>query len=195
MRWRIEKMPQYRELEATVGREECSRVAAESLAETVREHIRRAAGARHRTAERLGATPTHHLERGARETRAEQAGSKAVVTVPIPGITRAFGDLHIRPRHAKALTIPINAVAYGMRAPALADRGWSLFTLPAREGPGVGILFGRRAGARSTVALYLLRESADVPQDRGLMPRDEEMGEALAYGVQMEIERTRGGMA
>ena len=44
------------------------------------------------------------------------------------------------------------------------------------------------------MALYLLRESADVPQDRGLMPSDEEMGEALAYGVQTEIERTRGGL-
>lgn len=191
MRWQIEKLPPYRELEAKVRTEECARVAAESLAETVREHIRREAGSRHRTASRLGAMPTHHLERGARETRAEQDGRQAVVTVPIPGITRAFGDLHIKPQNAKALTIPINAVAYGVRAPELADRGWHLFTLPAREGPGAGILFGRKAGQASTVALYLLRDSADIPQDRGLMPSDEEMGEALAYGVTSAIEAER----
>lgn len=191
MRWTIEKLPPYRELEAKVRTEECARVAAESLAETVREHIRREAGSRHRTASRLGAMPTHHLERGARETRAEQAGRQAVVTVPIPGITRAFGDLHIKPQNAKALTIPINAVSYGMRAPELEDRGWSLFTRPAKQGPGAGILFGRKAGQASTVALYLLRDSADIPQDRELMPSDDEMGEALAYGVTSAIEAER----
>ena len=191
MRWKIEKLPPYQALEVKLQAEGCAMAAADSLAETVREHIRRAAGARHRTASRLDAMPTHHLERGARETRADQAGRQAVVTVPIPGITRAFGDLHIRPKNAKALTIPINAVAYGVRAPELADRGWSLFTLPAREGPGSGILFGRKAGEASTVALYLLRSSADIPQDRGLMPSDEEMGEAIAYGVTSAIEAER----
>jgi hypothetical protein len=113
------------------------------------------------------------------------------VVVPIPGITRAFGDLHITPKNKKALTIPINAVAYGVKASDLEDSGWSLFTLSSRQGPGAGILFGRRAGTPSTVALYLLRKSADIPQDRGLMPSDEEMGEAIAYGVTMAIEAER----
>lgn len=194
MRWKIEKLAPYQDIERRLDAGNSSSAAGEVLATVVQRHVLRASAARHRTASRLGATPTGHLSEGAANIRMEKAGRQAVVTVPIPGITRAFHDLHIRPRTAKALTIPINAVAYGMRAPELAARGWSLFTLPAREGPGAGILFGRRAGARSTVALYLLRESADVPQDRGLMPSDEEMGEALAYGVQMEIERTRGGM-
>ena len=43
----------------------------------------------------------------------------------------------------------------------------------------------------SAVALYLLRNSADIPQDRGLMPSDEEMGEALAVGVKWAIEKDR----
>ena len=176
MSWKIEKLPPYQALEVKLHAEECAMAAADSLAETVRDHIRRAAGARHRTASRLGAT---------------REGRSAVVTVPIPGITRAFGDLHIRPKNAKALTIPINAVSYGVRAPELADRGWSLFTLSSRQGPGAGILFGRKAGEASTVALYLLRNSADIPQDRGLMPSDEEMGEAIAYGVTMAIEAER----
>ena len=191
MTWTIEKLPPYHALEVKVRTEECAMAAADSLAETVREHIRREASGRHRPASRLGAMPTHHLERGARETVATRSGRQAVVTVPIPGITRAFGDLHIRPQNARALTIPINAVSYGVRAPELADRGWSLFTLPAREGPGAGVLFGRQAGQGSTVALYLLRASADIPQDRGLMPSDEEMGEAITYGVTMAIEAER----
>lgn len=195
MRWEIEKLAPYRDIERRLDAGSSASAAGEVLATVVQRHVLRASAARHRTASRLGATPTGHLSEGAAKIRMEKAGSRAVVTVPIPGISRAFHALHIRPRTSKALTIPINAVAYGMRAPELAARGWSLFTLPAKEGPGAGILFGRKAGARSTVALYLLRESADVPQDRELMPSDEEMGEALAYGVTSEIERTRGGMA
>ena len=191
MRWTIQKMPSYLDIERKIQPDGAASAAGESLAGVVQDHVLAAAGARHRTASRLGATPTGHLSEGAANIRMEKEGSRAVVVGPIPGITRAFGDLHIRPTNKKALTIPINAVAYGMRAPELSAHGWSLFTLPAREGPGAGILFGRRAGAKSAVALYLLRESADIPQDRGLMPSDEEMGEALAYGVKMEIERTR----
>ena len=192
MNWTIQKLPPFRELEETVRPEGAASAAAEQLARVVQRHVLRASGSRHKTASRLGATPTGHLSEGAANIRMEKEGANAVVTVPIPGIERAFGDLHVRPRKARALTIPINAVAYGVRAPELADRGWSLFTLPARQGPGSGILFGRKAGAASTVALYLLRSSADIPQDRGLMPTDEEMGEALAIGVADEIERTRG---
>lgn len=191
MKWTIQKLPPYLALEAKIQTEECAVAAADSLAETVREHVRRIAGTRHGTASRLGAMPTHHLERGARETVATRDGNQAVVTVPIPGITRAFGDLHIRPKNAKALTIPINAVSYGVRAPELADRGWNLFTLPASQGPGAGILFGRKTGRASTVALYLLRKSADIPQDRALMPSDGEMEEAMAYGITMAIEAER----
>ena len=64
-------------------------------------------------------------------------------------------------------------------------------TLCPASVPAFGLAWPYSASPASFVA----RCSADVPQDRGLMPSDEEMGEALAYGVQMEIERTRGGMA
>ena len=191
MKWTIQKMPRFHELEAKVEPDFASFAAGESLAITVKDHVSAASSSRHRTASRLGAMPTGHLSEGAANIRMEKEGSRAVVVVPIPGITRAFGDLHIRPTNKKALTIPINAAAYGVRAPELEDSGWHLFTLPSWQGPGAGILFGRRDGMPSTVALYLLRTSADIPQDRGLMPSDEEMGEALAYGVKMAIEMER----
>lgn len=191
MRWTIQKMPSYLDIERKIQPDGAASAAGESLAGVVQDHVLAAAGARHRTASRLGAMPTGHLSEGAANIRMEKEGSRAVVVVPIPGITRAFGDLHIRPQNAKALTIPINAVAYGVRAPELAARGWDLFTLSGKQGPGAGVLFGRKAGEGSTVALYLLRTSADIPQDRGLMPSDEEMGEAMAYGVKMAIEMER----
>lgn len=191
MRWHVEKLPRFLELEAKVSPAGAASNAANELAETVRDHVELASRTRHRTASRLGATPTGHLAEGAAKIHMELDGSQAVVTVPIPGITRAFKDYHITPRDKKALTIPINAVAYGVRAPDLELDGWSLFTLPAKQGPGAGVLFGRKAGMKSALALYLLRNSADIPQDRGLMPSDEEMGEALAIGVRDAIERDR----
>lgn len=191
MSWVIEKLPPYIDIERKLQPEGASSAAAEVLAGTIQDHVRIAAGARHRTASRLGAMPTGHLSEGAANIRMEKDGNRAVVTVPIPGITRAFGDLHITPKNKKALTIPINAVSYGVRATELSDRGWNLFTMSGRQGPGAGILFGRKTGEASTVALYLLRKSADIPQDRGLMPSDEEMGEAIAYGVTMAIEMER----
>ena len=192
MRIAIERLPRYAAMLDYIGQNRsCARVGAESLCETVRRHVRRAAAGRHGTADRMGAMPTNHLSRGARLTTAGEEGGRAVVTVPIPGITRAFGDYHIKPKDKKCLTIPINASAYGMRAPEMKKRGWNLFTLPAKQGPGAGILFGRKARMKSAVALYLLRTSADIPQDRGLMPTDEEMGEAIAYGVRTELERLR----
>lgn len=191
MRWTIQKMPSYLDIERKIQPAGAASAAGESLAGVVQDHVEAAAGARHRTASRLGATPTGHLSEGAGNIRMEMAGRQAVVTVPIRGITRAFWDLHIRPNEKKCLTIPINAAAYGVRAPELQDDGWHLFTLPARQGPGAGILFGRKDGMPSAVALYLLRNSADIPQDRGLMPSDEEMGEAMAYGVKEAIEKDR----
>ena len=188
MKWTIQKLPRFHELKGRAGD---THAAGESLAGVVQDHVLAASQSRHRTASRLGAPPTGHLSEGAANIHMVDAGGKAVVVVPIPGISRAFGDLHIRPRNKRALTIPINAVAYGVRAPELADRGWTLFTAKAKDGPGAGILFGRKSRKGSTVALYLLRTSADIPQDRGLLPSDDEMGEALAYGVTMEIERTR----
>lgn len=191
MRWTIQKMPSYLDIERKIQPDGAASAAGESLAGVVQDHVLAAAGARHRTASRLGAMPTGHLSEGAANIRMEKEGSQAVVVVPIPGITRAFGDLHIRPTNKKALTIPINAAAYGVSAPELADSGWNLFTQSSRQGPGAGVLFGRKAGMPSAVALYLLRNSADIPQDRGLMPSDEEMGEAITYGVTMAIEAER----
>lgn len=191
MKWTIQKMPRFHELEANLEPDFASFAAGESLAITVKDHVSAASSSRHRTASRLGATPTGHLSEGAANIRMEEEGGRAVVTVPIPGITRAFGDLHITPKNKKWLTIPINAVAYGVRAPEMQDDGWHLFSVPSKKNPGTRILFGRESGTKSAIALYLLRDEVDVPQDRGLMPSDEEMEEALAIGISDEIARTR----
>ena len=45
----------------------------------------------------------------------------ATVDVDVPGVTRAYHDLDIRPRFRRALTIPMHRDAYGRRASSFND--------------------------------------------------------------------------
>ena len=45
----------------------------------------------------------------------------AAVDVDVPGVTRAYHDLDIRPRFRRALTIPMHRDAYGRRASSFSD--------------------------------------------------------------------------
>ena len=162
------------------ARGEVAHAAAYALYVAVRRHVSRLARSRHGTAESLGAAPTGFLRKGARAIVCRDD----YVDIPIPGFSRVFHPLDIRPRMKKTLTIPINRASYGVRAGRLAAEGWSLFRISARGGgPGAGILFGRRGGERAATALYLLRTRARIPQDRSLLPTDGEMHAQAARGA------------
>lgn len=45
----------------------------------------------------------------------------AAVDVDVPGVTRAYHDLDIRPRFRRALTIPMHRDAYGRKASSFSD--------------------------------------------------------------------------
>lgn len=45
----------------------------------------------------------------------------AAVDVDVPGVTRAYHDLDIRPRFRRALTIPMHRSAYGRKASSFSD--------------------------------------------------------------------------
>lgn len=171
------------------ARGEAERAGAYSLYALVRSHVRRVARRRHATSSSLGAEPTRHLEEGARAIVPRGAS----VDIPIPGFSRVFHAVEVRPRNARALTIPISRIAYGKRAPRLASEGWRLFRVGTRGGgPGAGVLFGARGGGGPATALYLLRAKTVLPQDRSLLPGDEEMQKAAAGGVARAILRRNG---
>lgn len=168
------------------AREEIEHAGAYALSVLVRRHVNLYALGHHATSGSLGAPPTRHLEDGS----AAIVCSGGSVDIPIPGFSRVFHPLDIRPTKAKALTIPINRVSYGVRAGRLAAEGWSLFRISTRGGgPGAGILFGRKSGESEAVALYLLRTRVRIPQDRGMLPTDEEMQRQAAGGVARAILR------
>lgn len=163
---------------------EITRAGAYSLYVLVRRHVNRYARAHHASADNLGAEHTGHLEEG---SRAIVPPTDNVLSIPIPGFQRVFKGLAISPRTAKALTIPINRVAYGKRAARLQSEGWQLFTAKGKENRG--ILFGRREEDAEATPLYALRKSVRVRQDRSMLPADEDMQRAAAKGVARAILR------
>ncbi len=170
-----------------------SREARTSLAQSglyglevgVRTHLARASLSRHSTAARLGASPTGHLEKAAQAVRTELApggiaagaGNPSVgaVIVESPGIARALRPVRIVPRLARALTIPIHALAYGRRA-AEVERltGERLFRPVRSGGRKTNILAATING--QLVPLYALVRSVTLPHDPGLLPTAPELG-------------------
>ena len=94
----------------------CHHAMAYALLALCRSHLGRAAASRHKTASRLGAAPTGHLEEAARTMLMEADTDHGAVLVRSPGFSRALGPLTIRAKRARALTIPLDRVSYGRRA-------------------------------------------------------------------------------
>ena len=147
---------------------------------------------RHKTARRFGVTPTGVLEftdsypprsrAGGEITSTPQGdGSVTLKISGVPFLARAWGDLHVTPKKASALTIPISRYSVHKSAGDLKNEGWTLFTLGNRGRFGTlprkrnGVLFGTRNGG-DIVPLFALVKNATIPQDRGLMPTEAEIG-------------------
>lgn len=159
------------------------------IAVGIARHFYKASRTRHKTARRFGVSPTRILEFNATYPPRSPGGGKITSTAindgaevrisGIPFLSRVFGDLHIRPVNASALTIPINAESVHKSAGQLKNEGWVLFTLGnRRKVAGLkkqrGILFGTRGGGK-IVPLYVLAKNAIIPQDRGLLPEEHEI--------------------
>ncbi len=155
------------------------------------EHVYKLAATRHATAARLGAAPTNHFAQAAEKVASPSALSAgpagATLTINHPGFARAFRNVKIVPRTAKALTIPIHAAAYGHRAGELWDR------------MGLFIPKGKRVIAATIggvmTPLYILCRSVTQKQDRSLLPSDEQFQDGAYRGAKgwlgMTMEKGR----
>lgn len=166
------------------GRHELFAAAGNAASVLINRHLKHvAAPTHHRTADRLGATPTGHLER--RTTFSADSGG-ATVTIPIPGISRAFRSLVIIPRKAQSLTIPLNAISYGRRAGEVRRIGWTLFRPKGKD-----VLMGSRDG--ETIPLHALRKRVTQRQDRTLLPSDAAISRTAADAMLAVIRGIRKG--
>lgn len=142
---------------------------AEAEQTMFRKHVSAISSRRHQTANRLGATPTGHLEKASGSIEAH--GDSGGVQISFPrstGLHRAFGDLVITPKRRKYITIPVHKLAYGKRAREFGD------LIALRVGTrGTLILARRIRGQEILETMYVLVKKVRQRQDRTLLPDDQ----------------------
>jgi hypothetical protein len=157
----------------------------EAVKENVKIHVGKMSVPRHKTADRLGAGHSGFYENAVgRVILKEVSQDGAVVEIQdTPGLSRAFHDLHITPKRAKWLTIPIHRESYGKRVADLRGMGHKIFR------PGKARILAEtttrkekyidKDGKTRTRAklrpLYALVKSVRIPQDKGLLPQRKEI--------------------
>ncbi|EDY16685.1 hypothetical protein CfE428DRAFT_5798 [Chthoniobacter flavus Ellin428] len=103
----------------------------------------------------------------------------ATLTINALGLGRAFHDVTITPKSAKALTIPVCALAYNRRARQFPN----LFVFKSKS-TGTAFLAMRDPGAGSKpILMYLLVRSVTQKQDRSLLPSDRDWEKAAKTGA------------
>jgi len=155
------------------------------------EHLKAIATTRHATAERLGGTPTGYWADAAEKVGAPEAlaafETVAILSIPHPGVARAFHDVTIVPVNASALAIPIHAIAYGHRAAEL----WDALTLFIPKGSNIIAMHDAGGGI---LPLFALCRSITQEQDRTLLPSDEAWFEAAKDAAEEYLaEATQAG--
>lgn len=178
------------ELVASLGPSNRSRlhsIAAKNLEVKIRQHIARYAPHAHRTAMALGATPTGHYRRGLAGITSQGNAEYGEVMIPIPGISRAFGDITISTpteRGKKYLTIPCHALSYGHTVGEMSHLGWKLFR------PGKAkILLGYRDKKDKPIKLFILASKVTLRADKSLLPTQEQLQGEIVRSVALEINR------
>lgn len=167
------------------GRRQLFSVAANAVRILVRNHLSRIAPRHHMSAHRLGATPTGHIEKGARATHFTASSDSAEVIIPIAGLSRAFRPLTITPRTANALTLPVSSHSYGKRVGELRANGWNIFRPKGKD-----TLWGKLQDEDDAVPLYVLKKRVQLKQDRSLLPSDAELGGTASRAMLDYIRRT-----
>lgn len=89
------------------------------------------------------------------------------IVIAHPAIAAKIYGATVRPRNASALTIPINALAYGRRASVFeSETGHELFARTSKKGNR--ILFAEIN--EELTPIYLLAKSARIPKDAQALP-------------------------
>lgn len=156
----------------------------------------------HKTAERLGGTPTDFLGKAARQTSYSATNESAVVTIRNPGIGRADHPVTIEPTEGREwLTLPMRGLAYGRTVSQVQDLLGKRLFRPLKKGAKAT---GHKIGGRHTATFddsdkmkalgvsdgnggmdlyFALAKSVTQKQDREMLPSDEDYGDIALAGV------------
>lgn len=127
---------------------------------------------RHRSAARLGAAPSGHMERSAAAVEAQHDEKEARVTIPRrTGLGRAFGDVIIRPGSGRTyVTIPAHQTTYGR---SVRDFPEGTFKFAVIKSWRIFLAQVFVAGPYKGEVGYWLKREVRQKQDRTLLPSDE----------------------
>lgn len=168
-------------------RKKLDKAGAKSVVRNVHRYLRDLSGSRHKTANELGAAPTNVIGRTAAVVHAEEREDGCYVVVPHPLFRRAFRDVEIAPRTARALAIPVNKASYGK--PPRSMSGLFIWSRRRKDGPAdKGSAFLARSVGRGKTKrlelLYLLYRGRVLQrQDPTLLPSAGETGAAAMQGI------------
>jgi hypothetical protein len=164
-----------------------NRQVADHAAVLTRNHL--AALNKHQTATRLGATPTGYYATKAESVEARATGDAAIVSIATGGgreaFARVFGEVTVRARSGKYLTIPATAAAYGRRAREFDG----LRFIPFPNGTKALAKVTGTGKDRKTQVFYWLKESVLLPQDRSILPSDEQYLQAAERGANEYLDQ------
>lgn len=149
-----------------------------------------AAPTRHRTANRLGASPTNYLARTAAALEFTGTRDAAVLSFGRDSeiYARVNGPVTVRPVNKKFITIPATAAAYGKRA-----REFSFLKfIPFANGTRALARVDGKGKAKKLIIFYWLKEQVTLPQDRGLLPSDTQFLDAAELGARDFVEHVFG---
>ena len=126
----------------------------------------------HKSAQRLGATPTGHLEKASRSVRKKGM----TFSVTSAGFRRVLQPLTIKAKNKPYLTIPINKISYGKWFRQLPP------TIKARafRPHNTDIIAYKNKHTKGFIPLYALKKSVVVPQEPKLLPTKGQIARAFS---------------
>ena len=145
--------------------------------EKTKDHLDKMAATRHKVADRLGAPHSRYFEYASGRTELASSDDKGatIVIKNTPGLSRAWHDLHITPKKAKLLTIPLHRLSAHKRVKELeSSEGIKVFRPKGTNILADTVGKGKRARLRP---LYALVKSVTVPKDPGLLPTEKDLRE------------------
>ena len=177
------------------GRSEIMASAAYYGFRQFRDHLRNYANSHHKSAAKLGATPTNILEQAAQTAVPYSNASMAEARATSPALSRALGPLTIKPKIKKWLTIPIDAMSYGKRWAEVATfSGRETFVVYPKKKSGKAPYIATDEGEGRIRPLYLLRKSVSIKHEPRMLPTEAAMQRAFRAGIKAELDYVMKGM-
>lgn len=165
-------------LRLAINPQALNEAAGRSVATSVRDHLYNLNSARPNA---LGGRRTNYYAGAADSTHMEAAPDKATVTVSQTGFALRFHGGTVTPVNAKMLTIPVNPAAYGMRAREFPD------TFVWRD-KDTKSAFIADAPGNVLRLLFLLTDSATIPEDPSLLPSDSNLESSAIDGIRNYLD-------